>query len=213
MNKRFQRYFGRNIASKIYVAGIVLIAVGVAVSFVYSAFYGIPIAAVGVLIFFITSAFKVSDGDLDAFVAKCAEEYGNRNIEGRTVGKKTLAAKDFSIFCGFFSDSKNTRFKSGRDGKIRTSRFFITAISVSKGEVHIFSSLFDTLDDNKEVKSEIHIGQNDETELKKVDLEFPHGIFKIALNAVSDGGSKSVNFYLPDDALADQLLDKIEKKK
>lgn len=211
MNKQFNRYFGKNVLSKLYTLGIALVAIGVVVLFAYNPFFGVPIAAIGVLIFFITSAFKVSDGDIDAFVAKCAEEYGEKNIDGKTVGKKVLEAKDFSVFYGFFADSSNTRFKSGRDGRVRTSKFFITAISVSKGEAHIFSSLYDILDEGKEAKSELHIGQNDEISLKKVDLEFPHGISAIELNASGEGGSKAINFYLPDDALADQLVDKISK--
>lgn len=211
MNKQFNRYFGKNILSKIYAVGIALVAVGVVVSLAYSAFFGVPIAAIGVLLFFVTSAFKVSDGDIDALVAKYAEEYGEKNIDGKTIGKKTLEAKDFSVFCGFYADPKNTRFKSGRDGKVRTSKFFITAISASKGEAHVFSSLYDILDEGKESKSELHISQNDEIELKKVNLEFPHGVFAIELNANGESGSRTVNFYLPDDALADQLVDKISK--
>lgn len=207
MKKPFDRYFGKNIVSKIYAAGIVLIAIGVVVAFAYSAFYGIPVAALGVLLFFITSAFKVSDSDLDEFVAKRTEEYAEQKIEGKAFGKKTLEAKDFSVFNGFFCDSNDVKFKSGRDGKVRTSRFFITAVSVSKGEAHIFSTDYELLSDSEIRFSEIHLSKDDEITVKKVESEFPRGIFAITINT----SDNDVSFYLPDDALADQLISDIER--
>lgn len=209
MSKKFERYFGKNLARKFYVAALALVVIGIIIAFVYWAGYGIPIAAVGVVIFFIASVFQVSDRDIDGHVNETFESYG-RKIDGRAFGKGTLDARNFSMFKGFICEGEKNRFKSGGDGKLRTSKFYITAISAEKGDVKIFSTVYDILSDETPVDRWIYTKGADGIEFSKEPTEFPKGNFKCLLKVTKNGESEELEFYLPDDALADKLIDKIK---
>lgn len=209
MDKRFEKYFGNNIMRTVYLAGVALIAIGLAVAIFYWAGYGTPIAMVGVALFFISSAKQVSDKQVDEYVQKTADEYAKEKIDGRTVGKQTLDARNFSVFRGYVRETKNARFKAGRDSKIRTSNFFVTAMSIEKNDYKIFTTVYDMLSDEKPTDKMICTKGADSVELKSEKIELPRGIVKYELTVVRGEESESFVFYLPDDALADKLIAKI----
>ena len=210
MDKRFEKYFGSNIARKIYITGIALIAVGVAVAFFYWAGYGILIAAVGVILFFISSSMQVSDKDLDDKMTSAMAEYAKEKIDGRVMGKQKLDARDFSVFCGYIRESGNVRFKAGSDGKIRTSNYFITAIYAEKDDCRIFTTVYDLLSDKPPVDKMIYTQGAEKIEFSHQPTEFPKGNFKCNLNIIRNGESENLEFFIPDDALADKLIAKIK---
>ena len=206
MKKRFDRYFGNNIGRKLYIASLALIAVGVIIGYFYFWGYGMPLAALGVIGFLVCSGIQVTDKDIDEHIENALEEFKKR-IDGRVLGKKTLDARDFSYFCGFLREDSQTRFVSGRDGKVRTSKYFITAISASRNGSVIFSAVCDLLAEN-EIISESFIETNgsEKADLATEVLEFPAGNKKCTLT-VNDG--ETLLFYVPNDALADKLLDTV----
>ena len=50
----------------------------------------------------------------------------------------------------------------------------------------------------------------EEVNLTKVPTEFPKGNFKCELTITKNGERESLVFYVPDDALAEQLLSKVK---
>lgn len=210
MDTKFSKYFGNNIMRKVYVAGIALIAVGLIVAFAYWAGYGIPIAAIGVILFFISSSMQVSDRDIDQKVNSDMESYIKEKIDGRTFGKEILKGSDFSVFSGFIRESNNVRFKSGRDGRMRTSSYFVTAIYAEKGDCKVFTTVYDLLGVEAPVDLFISTTGADRIEFKRDATEFPKGNFKCDLKVERNGKTEELVFFLPDDALVDKLVEKIK---
>lgn len=206
MEKRFDRYFGNNIARKIYIAGIVLIVIGIIVAYTYWAGYGIPVAALGIVAFFAASPFQISDRDIDEKVNSTAESFLKEHVDGRVIGKETLNGSDFSVFKGFICDNNKTSFKSGGDGRLRTSKYYITAVSVKDKRCVVVTSVFDLLSAEKPSESVITTKGAEKAEIKTEPTEFPKGNIKCTLSVVRNENSETLEFYLPDDALAEQLI-------
>ncbi len=208
--KSFEKYFGSNIGRKIYIASLAVIAIGLIVGWSYSWRYGIPVAAVGVVGFFISYGIQVSDKDVDAHVAATVENYAKEKIEGKTIGKKTLEAKDFSVFYGYIREDSQTRFVAGSDGRIRTSKYYVTAISSDNKNFIAFTSFYNLLSDEAPIDDMIYTSGADEIEFNSEMIEFPSGNKKCTLKTVKNGESKEMIFYVPNDALADKLLSNIK---
>ena len=210
MDKRFERYFGNNYGRKIYIARIVIIAIGFIVGFAYWWGVGVPIAIVGVIGFFISYGIQVSDNDIDEHVLKTVEKYAEEKIEGQLIGKEKLQAKDFSVFYGFIRDDAKTRFVSSSDGKIRTSKYYVTAISSNSKKFIAFTSVYNLLSNDESIDDMISTIGADEIEFNSEIIEFPNGNKKCTLKTVKDGEIKETVFYVPNDALADKLLSNLK---
>lgn len=211
MKKRFDRYFKKNIARKLYIVSIALIAIGAIVGFLYWWRYGMPPMIIGVLGFFITSGIQVSDKDVDECVENSIEEL-KMQINGKQIGKETLDSKDFSFFKGFIRTDSETYFVAGSDGRIRTSKYFITAMSSNNKSAKVFSVIFDLLSEDKPNIDHINLNIDQNVDLSVEELDFPSGIKKCELTVGGNDGNKSFIFYLPNDALADKHLENIKKQ-
>ncbi len=209
MKKRFERYFGNNIGRKIYIASIVLIALGVVVGYGYWWGYGMPLAVIGVAGFLVSYGIQVSDKDIDDHIASVIEQYKEK-INGRTARKETLDSRDFSFFYGFLREDAKTRFVAGRDGKVRTSKFYVTAISAQKG-IKVFCTVYDLLSDTVPNDSFIYADGAYSTEFSSETLEFPADNKKCRYTVYSNASNfETMTFYVPNDALADKLIAKMQ---
>ena len=209
MKSRFSRYFGSNIGRKIYIASLALIAVGAAIGYGYWWGYGFPFIIVGAAGFFISYGIQVSDKDIDEHINKTIEDFKN-SIDGRTIGKDVIDVRNFSVFQGYLREDGETRFKAGRDGKLRTSKYYITAVySDSKGFT-VFSICHDLF--SEDIPNDVMITTKgaDEVEFSREIIEFPGKNRKCTLKTVVNGTTDELVFYLPDDALADKLISKLQ---
>lgn len=207
--KKLDRYFGNNIGRKIYIASLAVIALGFAIGALYWWGYGLPIAAIGVLGFFVSSGIQVSDKDIDEKIASSVEEY-KKKLDGMSFNKKTLDARDFSYFYGFIREDNETRFTSGSDGRLRTSKYFVTAISENGKALTIFTTVYDILTDKEVFEGSITTSGAMKTELSFVETDFPKGNKKCTLDVYANEDAKStLLFFVPNDALADKLIAKL----
>lgn len=209
MKKRFDRYFEKNIARKLYVVSIALIAVGAVIGYFYWWRYGMPLMVIGVVGFFVTSGIQLSDKDVDQQVQSSVEEL-RQEIDGKQHGKETLDARDFSFFCGFVRTDAKTRFVVGRDGRVRTSRYYVTAISTKPKNATVFSAVYDLLSPETPTVDQAFASYAQGVELSVEELDFPAGNKKCLLTTGDDPSNKqSVVFFLPNDALAEKHLETI----
>jgi hypothetical protein len=210
MDKKFEKYFGKNIIRIIYVIGVALCFLGVFNLILGNPFFGAIFVTVGVITFFLTSHKQASDKDIDALLSKAQEVYCKNKIEGQVFEKATLDPSQFSVFGGFIRDSGDVRFKAGRDQKIRTSRFFVTALSTEKNDCKIFTTVYDIISGETVFDERLFTKGADKVEFSKEKIEFPRGIYKCTVKTERNGETNELSFYLPDDALADKLTEKIK---
>ena len=204
MEKKYIKYFGANIARIIYCIGSVLACFGVFCMLFSHRGLGFLACLIGVPLFFITSAIQASDKDIDKLVSDAMESYKEEKIKGKVIGKETLDESKFSLFSGFIRDSGDVRFKSGRDGKLRTSRYYVTAISAERSGSVVFTTVYDII--SGEVKDYMISTKDAESvEFTKEAVEFPHGNFFCRIKTLKEEASEALEFYLPADALADKL--------
>lgn len=209
MKKRFDRYFGNNIGRKFYIASLVAIAVGFIVGYSFWWGYGMPLIGLGVIGFLVSSGIQVTDKDVDERIQNTIEEFKAR-IDGRVIGKETLDSRDFSYFYGFIREDSQTRFISGRDGKVRTSKYFITAISAKPKNAKVFAVTYDLLSEETPNDTFISTSGAHALELATEIVEFPAGNKRCRLYvATNEESGETLEFYVPNDALADKLLDTV----
>lgn len=206
MDKRFERYFGSNIGRKIYIASIAVIAFGLILGWAYWWGYGVPIAAIGVAGFFVSYGIQVSDKDVDEHVANTVDAYAKEKIEGKTFGKGKYKSEDFSTFFGYIRNDSKTRFVAGSDGRIRTSKYYVTAISADNNQFTVFTSVYDLLSNEPPIEDMMTTKGAENIEFSTENTDFPSGNKKCTLKA----DDKELVFYLPNDALADKLIAKIK---
>ena len=206
MRKDFQRYFGRNIISKLYIVSLVFVGAAVVLLAIRYGFIAIPLAVAGAILFFISAVYRVTDKDIDEKVASTLNNYGVELIKGRSVGKRELNENDFAYFTGYLIDKPNVRFKSGSDGKLRTSRYYVTAINVSRTEYIVSTSVYDLFESEPREDTFIRLTKDDDLALTREEVEFPRGVVKYT---TADGQI----FYLPSDAQADDLISQISRIK
>ena len=164
---------------------------------------------IGLIPFFLTSHIQVSDKAIDELIETRIEKFKEERLKDIVVGKTEITSDKFSAFSGFIRDGGDVRFKRGRDEKIRTSRYFITAVAVDKKEFTVVASVYDMLSDERTDKLISSI----DTEIKafsKESIDFPQKLHKCKSIAVIDGSDTELEFYLPADALADKLIVKID---
>lgn len=202
MEKRFIRYFGNNIGRKLYIVSLVLVVIGALVGYFYWWYYGMPIAILGVIGFLVTSGIQVSDKDIDEHISNSVDKFKD-SLNGRSVGKERLDSRDFSFFNGFIREDSSTRFVAGRDGRVRTSKYYITAISTENGRFRVFTETHDLLSEQAADEARFEVKESERVELVCTPVDFPAGNKKYEIKAES--GEKIV-FYLPNDALADKLI-------
>ena len=208
MNKKYSRYFGKNIARIIYTVSCGLLGYGCFNIVVGNSYWGMIYCLLGIIPFFVTYSMQVSDKTIDELIETRIEKFKEERLKDIVVGKTEIANDKFSTFSGFIRDGGDVRFKRGRDEKIRTSRYFITAVSVDKKEFTVITSVYDMLSDERTDKLISSI----DTEIKafsKESIDFPQKLNKCKLIAVIDGSDTELEFYLPADALADKLIEKI----
>ena len=209
MKKRFDRYFGNNLGRKFYIASLSVLAVGVLIGYLMWWGYGMPFIAVGVIGFLVSSGIQVSDKDVDEHIQNELEEF-KKTIDGRVIGKETLDARDFSYFYGFIREDAQTRFKAGSDGRVRTSRFYFTAISAKPKNAMVFAATYDLLSDDKPNSEFISTHAAHSIDLATEMLDFPAGNKKCRLTVgLGEERAEKLTFFVPNDALADKLLDSI----
>ena len=208
MKTNFTRYFGSNIGRKIYIASLALIAIGVVIGYGYWWGYGFPFIIVGAAGFFISYGIQVSDKDVDEHSNVTIEEFKKR-IDGRQLDKDILDVRNFSVFYGFLREDGETRFKSGQDGKLRTSKYFITAISADSKSFTAFTAYYDLFSDETPNDILITTKGADSTEFSREIIDFPSKNRRCTLKVTKNGSTEEFTFYVPDDALADKLVSRL----
>ncbi len=208
MKSRFTRYFGSNIARKIYVACLALIAIGAFIGYAYWWYYAAPFVIIGAIGFFICYGIQVSDKDVDEHIQKTVEDFKS-SIDGRTIGKDITDIRNYSIFQGFLREDGETRFKAGRDGKLRTSKYYITAVCAEGKSFSVFTAHYDLFSEETPNNCFITTKGADEIEFNREIIEFPGKNRKCTLKVTRNGVAEDLTFYLPDDALADKLIAKL----
>lgn len=209
MKNRYAKYFGKNISRTVYVIGSGLSCVGLFCILFSHRGFGLLSCVVGVTLFFLTSHLQISDKTIDELLEKAITNYKKEKIEGVVVGKTELAPERFYEFNGFIRDNGEVRFKRGRDEKIRTSRYFVTAISAEKKDFCVFTTVYDMLAETEESRMCCSLGA-EEISFDKEIIEFPQKLRKCSLKLKKENSCEEMTFYLPADALADKLIDKIE---
>lgn len=208
MNKRYARYFGKNIVRIIYAVSCGLLGYGCFNIVVGNSYWGLIYCMLGLIPFFLTSHIQVSDKSVDELIETKVEQFKSERLQNVVIGKDEIPKEKFSVFSGFIRDGGDVRFKRGRDEKIRTSRYFITAVAVNKKDFSVLTSVYDMLSGERTDKLISSI----DTEIKafsKESVDFPQRLHKCNLTAVIDGSDSEFEFYLPADALADKLIESI----
>ena len=210
MDKKFyEKYFGRNLARIFYLISVGFLGFGVFQVIMGNPYGGVIFCTMGVVLFFLTSHKQVSDKHIDELVQKHEKNYIAEKIDGKALGKETLKGEDFSVFSGFIRDSGDVRFKAGSDQKMRTSRFYVTAISSKKNDFKVFTTIYDMLSESEPIDKSFFTKGAAEIEFSKEIIEFPRGNYKCAIKAKRNDNSEEFIFYLPNDALADKLTEKL----
>ncbi|MBQ8895612.1 MAG: hypothetical protein IJY88_02330 [Clostridia bacterium] len=207
----YENYFGRNIARIIYVISWSLLVYGAFNIVVGNSYWGAIYCTIGILPFFLTYHKQVSDKSIDELVNKSVEDYLKNNIKGKMIGKRELNPADFSVFSGFIRENSDVRFKSCRDGKLRTSQYYVTAISVNRTECIISTTIYNMLSEDSPVEKFFHVNVSDIIGFNEKESEFPKGNFECNLLASKDGENQQYVFYLPaGDYLVGRIIEQIK---
>ncbi|MBR5779676.1 MAG: hypothetical protein IKY21_03520 [Clostridia bacterium] len=204
MKSRFTRYFGANVARKIYIACIALIAIGFVIGYMYWWYYASPFVVIGTAGFLICYGIQVSDKDVDEHIQKTVEDFKN-SIDGREIGKTVTDARNFSVFQSFLREDGETRFKAGSDGKLRTSKYFITAVSAEGKDLTVFTAKYDLFSEETPKDSFITTKGADSVEMSREIIEFPGHNRKCTLKVTRENVVEELTFFLPDDSFADKM--------
>ena len=204
----YAKYFGKNTARIIYCIGVGLALYGAFNILFANGFMGFFYCLIGVILFFVTSHIQVSDKHIDELVTETVNAYKQDKIAGITFGREDADPEKFSLSYGFIRDNGDVRFKSGRDGKIRTSRFYVTALSSERDDCKVVTTIYDILTGNESTSS-ICTKNASDVVLDKQEIEFPRGNFFCKITQTTNGKSEELSFYIPADALADKLTSMI----
>ncbi len=207
---KYEKYFGRNISRIIYLISCGLLGYGAFNIVVGNSYWGAIYCAIGVIPYFIVSHKQVSDKHIDELVNTSVETYLGNHIKGKTINKKELNPDDFSTFSGFIRDDGNVRFKSCGDGKIRTSKYYVTTISVTKKECIVSMSTYDLIAEKNCHSEVVVVKSEDKVAFIKKEIEFPKGNYECTLSFEQNSEPKEIKFYLPTgDYLVGQIIEKI----
>ncbi len=205
---KYERYFGRNIARMVYLVSCGLLLYGGFNIVVGNSYWGAVYCMIGILPFFLVWHVQVSDKHIDELVEASAGSYLDKHIKGKTVNKRELNPAEFAIFSGYIRDSDDVRFKSCRDGKMRTSKYYVTAIKVTKQECAVSMSTYDLIKGTNCVKEPIVVKSDEKVGFTAKEIEFPKGNYECTLTYCQNAEQKEMKFYLPTgDYLVRQLID------
>lgn len=210
MNKRYLKYFGRNITRAVYVVGSALCCIGLFCILFSHRGFGMMACIVGVTLFFLTSHRQVSDKMIDELVQNAEEGYKNEKIKGKVIGKAVTDEEKFTVFSGFIRDDGSVRFKKGRDLKLRTSRYFVTAVHAEKKQCTVFTTVYDMLSGEQTDGTATSLNA-EAIGFSKERIEFPQKLYKCILKTRRGENEEELTFYLPADALADKLTERIDE--
>ncbi len=210
--KKRKKYFGKNTIPKIFFAlGAATIAFGGFQFLVGNTYGAMLFGAIGAFLIFIKTELQLSDKQIDALVQESQDEYLEEHIKGKLIGKQELNPKDFTLFSGYIRDGNDVSFKSCRDGKMRTSKYYVTAISANKNECTVSAKIYDMF--SKETPEDEFIFTRGASEIRfeKKETEFPKGNYECVLRTVQGSTEKEIRFYLPTgDFLVEQIIEKLE---
>ena len=208
--KTMERYFGNNLATVFYIISGFLIAAGLIG--IFFRFYIIICAAVtivGIILFFITIRMKITDKDYDEPLNKSADSYKKEHIENYSINRKPLDPETFDLFYGYLFDQPGIKRKVGKDGKMRSSRYYVTALHADRNGFVIFYSEYDNLDGHEEHRV-IHAHTGDQVSVERPSEKPVFGDFRYTISVQSAEEAASLSVHLPDDALVDEKLSLIE---
>ena len=212
--KKFERYFGNNVATVLYIVSGAMIAGGLIG--IFFRLYGLwtlfaALILVGVVLFFITVRLKITDRDMDEVLSNTASKYKEEHIDRKVVDRKELNPDDYDVFSGYLFHRKGLKRKLGKDGKIRTSAYYVSAIQASRKEFGIFYSEYELLTDVKEHHF-IHGKIGDRITLTRPDKNDTDSHDKpYTVRVESNGNVEELTFHTQDDALVDTKLKLIEE--
>lgn len=165
---------------------------------------------IGVIPFFFTVHLQVTNKSIDEKVEKTRKEYTKKYIEGKTAGKRELAPTEFTAFSGYFWDKSGVRFKACSDKKLRTSKYYVTAVSANKKDCCVSTTEFNLLSEEEPQERFISVFNTDKISFEAQETEFPKGNFQCTLRAVNDSETKELQFYLPKgDYISEQIIEQI----
>lgn len=209
-DRNMSRYFGNNLATVLYIVSIAMIVVGLlGVFFRYFILYAGILAVLGIVLFFITVRLKITDSDYDGVVNASVDSYRGKHLSDVIINRKKADPESFDLFTGYLYDRPGTLRKQGKDGKMRSSRYYITALKANRAGFIVSSSEYDTLtgdESHRLVHAEPGVS---------FTLEHPAdkllGDRRYVLRFADDGAEPDFVFHLPDDALADEKVKAIEE--
>lgn len=210
---KYERYFGKNIARIVYLVSCGLLLYGGFNIVVGNSYWGAIYCVIGLLPFFIFSQMQVSNKQIDEVVEASAESYLEKHIKEKVVNKRELNPADFVVFKGFIRDSGDVRFKSCRDGKMRTSKYYVTAINVTKQETAVSMTTYDLINETDCTIDPVVVKSNEKVSFTAKEIEFPKGNYECSLVYNQNAEQKEIKFYLPTgDYLVGQLIEKINEQ-
>ncbi len=212
MKNPYEYYFGKNIPRIIFLISCCILGFG-GFNYAVGNSYGASIfCMIGVVPFFFTVHLQVTNKSIDDKVEKTRKEYAKKYIQGKTAGKRELAPAEFTAFSGYFWDKSGVRFKSCNDKKLRTSKYYVTAISLTTKECFVSTTEFNLLSEEAPQERFVAFDKGEEISFQTKEAEFPKSNFLCTLSAVNNGEIKEFCFYLPKgDYLAEQLIEKISE--
>lgn len=209
---KYERYFGKNIARIVYLISCGLLLYGGFSIVVGNSYWGAVYCVIGLLPFFLVSHLQVSNKQIDEIVETSAETYLDKHIKGVVINKRELDPADFATFSGFIRDSGDVRFKSCRDGKMRTSKYYVTAINVTKHECAVSMTTYDLINETNCVIEPIVVRAEEKVSFTAKEIEFPRGNYECTLIYHQNDEEKELRFYLPTgDYLVGQLIEKMSE--
>ncbi len=212
MKNPYEHYFGKNIPRIIFLISCCILGFG-GFNYAVGNPYGASIfCVIGVIPFFFTVHLQVTNKSIDEKVEKTRKEYAKKYIQGKTAGKRELVPAEFTAFSGYFWDKSGVRFKSCSDKKLRTSKYYVTAVSVNKKDCCVSTTEFNLLSEEEPKEKFIAVFNTEEISFDVHETEFPKGNFQCTLSSAKNGETKELCFYLPKgDYLSEQIIEEISK--
>lgn len=205
----YERYFGKNITRIIYLIACGMLLYGAFNILVGNSYWGAIYCTVGVLPFLFLSHLQVSDKNVDEVVENSVETYLDEKVKGKIIDKKELNPSDFTVFSGFIRDSGEVRFKSCRDGKLRTSKYYVTALSYTKQDCIVSMTTYDLISESYSEIDLIRVKTEEIISFKAEETAFPKGNYFCTFVYERDGEKHNLEFYLPtEDYMVAQLIEK-----
>lgn len=205
-NSNFERYFGNNLATVLYIISGIVIAAGlIGIFFRFHIVLFAAVTVAGIVLFFITIRLKITDKDFDEPLNKAVAGYKKEHVGNQTVKRKPVDPDGFDLYYGYLFDQPGLKRKIGTDGKPRSSRFYITALQTGREDFLLSYSEYDVLS-GSETHRFIHGEKGDEIRLERPDVKPEIGDFRYTVRLTTATGSETLVFHLPDDALVDEQL-------